>query len=77
MSLFLKKLENQNNKITLKLKKVIFCQTIRTPLIVFLDSHVEVTEEWLEPLIGPIMKGKFIFINLHSRENNKVILYTI
>ena len=35
-------------------------ETRRTRLLVFLDSHVEVTKGWLEPLIGPIHKGEFI-----------------
>ena len=40
---------------------VIFCQN--SPLV-FLDSHVEVTKGWLEALIGPILKGEFIFSKL-------------
>ena len=44
-----------------EIMSVIVSQTRRTRLLVFLDSHVEVTKGWLEALIRPILKGEFIF----------------
>ena len=67
------KLENQKkNTLKLKLKKVNFCRTIKTPHLVFLDSHVEVTEGWLESLIGPIVKGEFVFYKLSCAQKKYI-----
>ena len=64
VSLFLQKppkIKNYLQTYVLEMTLVIFCQNSH---LVFLDSHVEVTKGWLEPLAGPILKGEFIFSKL-------------